>query len=113
MGRDVVIWGITGDGRTFRPSDWSDRLAGLTSAFDRDQRLAYSPLVQPLSLGGIKAVIVDSSLADLEPRFFEFLRQFARDNDLGVTEAENALQHRDALVPPPPKKISAGPREPV
>ena len=49
---DVVIWGVTTAGRTFRPSDWADRLAGLTSAFGADQRLMYSPHVRPMTMGG-------------------------------------------------------------
>jgi hypothetical protein len=44
---DLVIWGVTAAGRTFRPRDWAERLAGLTSAFGADQKLVYSPLVDP------------------------------------------------------------------
>jgi hypothetical protein len=43
---DVIIWGVTIHGRTFRPGDWAERLAGPTSAFEVDQTLAYSPLVR-------------------------------------------------------------------
>ena len=31
--REVFIQGITRDGRTFRPSDWAERLAGAMSCF--------------------------------------------------------------------------------
>ncbi|MFM7705813.1 MAG: DUF3579 domain-containing protein, partial [Rubrivivax sp.] len=31
--RLVVIQGLTRDGRTFRPSDWAERLAGAMSSF--------------------------------------------------------------------------------
>ena len=31
--REVFIQGITKDGRTFRPSDWAERLAGAMSCF--------------------------------------------------------------------------------
>ena len=31
--REVFIHGVTRDGRTFRPSDWAERLAGAMSSF--------------------------------------------------------------------------------
>ena len=31
--KEVFIQGITSDGRTFRPSDWAERLAGVMSSF--------------------------------------------------------------------------------
>lgn len=31
--REVFIQGITQDGRSFRPSDWAERLAGAMSCF--------------------------------------------------------------------------------
>lgn len=97
---DLVIWGITTTGRTFRPSDWAERLAGLTSAFGPNQKLIYSPLVQPVSVRGVKAVIVGHDLATLEPRLFQFFSHFARDNDLRVNRVENALANPDALIDP-------------
>jgi hypothetical protein len=110
-GPDAILWGITGSGRRFRPSDWAERLAGLTSAFGHDQKLAYSPLVMPVTLGPHKAVIVGRKLEALEPRFWAFLLQFAADNELVVGYQENALSSLSTLVPPgaPP----AEPREPV
>src|SRR6266498_875930 len=50
--KDVVIWGVTAAGRAFRPSDWAERLAGLTSAFGFEHKLAYSPLVRPMTTRG-------------------------------------------------------------
>jgi hypothetical protein len=113
MGPDVVIWGITIDGRPFRPSDWPERLAGLTSAFGQDQRLAYSPLVLPVTIRGTKAVIVGAALEELEPRFHQFLLQFAHDNDLNVTRAENAFAAPQTLAPPARSADTGEPREPV
>ena len=31
--KEVFILGVTQDGRTFRPSDWAERLAGVMSQF--------------------------------------------------------------------------------
>jgi hypothetical protein len=113
-GLDAGIWGITTGGRPFRPSDWAERLAGLTSAFGRDQKLAYSPLVRPVTIGGVKAVIVGSELETLEPRLHHFLLGFARDNDLQLQLAAGALAAPQRLVPPGPAGAGrAEPREPV
>jgi len=113
---DLVIWGVTREGRPFRPSDWCDRLAGLVSVFGSDQRLAYSPLVRPVTVAGVRAVVVGRALADLEPRLYAFLAGFARDNELQSEEVEDALVASHRLVPPSPARPSGGggePREPV
>jgi hypothetical protein len=31
--KEVFILGVTQNGRTFRPSDWAERLAGVMSSF--------------------------------------------------------------------------------
>ena len=113
-GLDVVIWGITLAGRKFRPSDWSDRLAGLTSAFGDDQRLSYSPFVRPVSIGGAKAVIVAHELEALEPRLFRFFLGFAHDNELQIERVARALAEPQRLaVPTLTGSGSREPREPV
>ena len=85
-----VILGQTSTGRTFRPSDWAERLAGVMAAFrprkaGSQQHLTYSPYVVPSALRGIRCVIVDPKLRDVEPMAFSFLLGFAHDNGL-VTE---------------------------
>ena len=113
-GLDVVIWGITVAGRPFRPSDWTDRLAGLTSAFGEDHKLVYSPLVLPVIVGGVRAVIVGQELEVIEVRFFRFLVSFANDNELLLARVQNALASPHALTPPAlPAGGSREPREPV
>ncbi len=99
-GFDVVIWGITAAGRPFRPSDWADRIAGLTSAFGEDRKLIYSPLVLPVLVGGTRAVIVGHALEAIEPRLFRFLISFAQDNELQVVRMKNALATPHVLNPP-------------
>ena len=113
-GLDVVIWGITAAGKAFRPSDWTDRIAGLTSAFGEDRKLVYSPLVLPVMVGGTRAVIVGHELEAIEPRLFRFLISFAQDNELQVERMADARAAPHGLVPP---AVHAGggkePREPV
>jgi Protein of unknown function (DUF3579) len=110
-GFDVVIWGITAAGKAFRPSDWTDRIAGLTSAFGEDRKLVYSPLVLPVMVDGTRAVIVGHELEAIEPRLFRFLLSFAQDNELQVVRLKDALASPHGLVPPPAQ--GREPREPV
>lgn len=89
---EYFIQGITKSGKKFRPSDWSERLAGVMSCFGPgtggpNARLQYSLYVRPTLLGDTKCVIIDSRLRDVEPMAFDFVMNFAKDNDLVVTEA--------------------------
>ena len=82
-----LIVGITTDQRTFRPSDWADRLAGVMSSFQPagqlgDHRLQVSPYAVPARHAGISSVRVDPAIGRIEPMALSFLLSFARDNDL-------------------------------
>ncbi len=46
---ELVIQGVTVDGKPFRPSDWAERLCGDMSAFGGDHHLQYSPFVYPIT----------------------------------------------------------------
>ena len=83
---EVVIRGVTTQGRKFRPSDWADRLAGLVSQVGDDHRLNYCPCVQPITREGVRCVVISRSLEQQDARMFRFLMDFARDNDLEVVE---------------------------
>ena len=61
--KEVFIQGITRDGKTFRPSDWAERLAGVMSQFrpggpQPGSHLSYSPWCIPTSVDGVKCVVV-------------------------------------------------------
>jgi hypothetical protein len=97
--KEVFIQGITRDGKTFRPSDWAERLAGVMSSFrpggaQPGSHLSYSPWCIPTTLNGVKCVVVHRDLRDAEPMAWDFCLNFAKDNDLQVAEA--------CLVPDPP-----------
>lgn len=92
--RRLFIQGITRDGRTFRPSDWAERLAGALSSFrpggaktGPGSHIGYSPLCVPRVINGVKCVIVSEELRRIEPMAWDFVLGFARDNDLQTTEA--------------------------
>lgn len=97
--KEVFIQGITQDGKTFRPSDWAERLAGVMSSFRPGgvrpgSHLSYSPWCIPTTLNGVKCVVVHRDLRDYEPMAWDFVINFARDNNLQVAEA--------CLLPDPP-----------
>jgi hypothetical protein len=90
--KEVFIQGITREGKTFRPSDWAERLAGVMSSFrpggaQPGSHLSYSPWCIPTLINGIKCVVVNRELRDYEPMAWDFVLHFARDNDLQVAEA--------------------------
>ena len=81
---EFVIKGLTADGKPFRPSDWAERLCGVMSAFGSDGRMQYSPYVYPITASGQKCVVVDLRLRDVEPMAYNFLVNFAKENELQV-----------------------------
>jgi hypothetical protein len=92
--RQVFIQGITKDGKSFRPSDWAERLAGAMSSFRPGGSaggigayIGYSPYCEPRLINGVKCVIVSEALRDVEPMAWDFVMSFARDNELQVTDA--------------------------
>ena len=87
----IHILGVTLDGKTFRPSDWAERLAGVMSQFrpggpQPGSHLGYSPWCLPTTLDGFKCVIVDRELESADFMAWEFVLGFARDNNLKVVE---------------------------
>ncbi|OGB26411.1 MAG: hypothetical protein A3I66_00910 [Burkholderiales bacterium RIFCSPLOWO2_02_FULL_57_36] len=91
--REFFIQGITSDGKPFRPSDWTERLCGAMSCFRPEgsrgpnSHLQYSPYVRPAMLGGIKSVVVNEDLRNIEPLAYHFVVDFAKDNDLQIVAA--------------------------
>jgi hypothetical protein len=90
--KEVFILGVTHSGRAFRPSDWAERLAGVMSSFRPGgavpgSHLSYSPWCVPNSLNGHKCVVVQRELQHAEPMAWDFVINFAKDNNLQVVEA--------------------------
>lgn len=86
----IIIQGLTLNGRTFRPSDWAERLSGVMSTVGDDRRMSYSPYVKPLTYEGVKSVAIEKKLQEVDARAFEFLLNFAKDNGLQVLEESSA-----------------------
>lgn len=85
---ELIIRGVTTSGKTFRPSDWAERLAGILSTFDEDNRLGYSPCVRPTTIDGIRCVIVSKRLKELDERAYNFVLGFGRENDLVLEDGD-------------------------
>ena len=90
----IIIHGTTLNGKVFRPSDWAERLCGILSSFNKDNRLAYHEWVHPILLDKIRCVVIDAKLEEINPSMFRFLMDFAADNNLRVMSAEEA-QNRE------------------
>ncbi|HTT10591.1 MAG TPA: DUF3579 domain-containing protein [Burkholderiaceae bacterium] len=93
---EFLIHGVTRHGKLFRPSDWSERLCGVMACFrpggaaaGRDALIGYSPFVQPVTFDGLKCVLVDPALREVEVMALDFVVNFARDNTLKVTVAQS------------------------
>ena len=87
----IYILGLTLQGKTFRPSDWAERLAGVMSPFrpggpQPGSPLGYSPWCIPRSYGPIKCVIVHPDLREHDVMAWDFCVNFARDNELQVRD---------------------------
>lgn len=93
--RQFFVHGMTSEGRPFRPSDWAERLAGVLSCYrpggmisGRDAFIGYSPFVRPMVIDGVKCVLLDERLRDVERMAFDFVINFASDNGLTVYESQ-------------------------
>jgi len=99
--REFILHGVDSKGRTFRPSDWAERLCGVMARYrpdgmasGRDAHIGYSPYVRPVTLAGVKCVVLDERLRDLERMAFDFVLNFGRDNDLVISEARLLPERR-------------------
>lgn len=97
--RSLLIVGLTLDGKVFRPSDWSERLAGAMSAFRPPGSnpgiasfIGYSPYCVPRTVDGHKCVLVNEALRGIEVLAWDFVMNFARENQLEVRDVTPLTQ---------------------
>ena len=114
---EFLIRGVTSNGKAFRPSDWSERLCGVLSSYrpgaqglGRAAHLGYSPYARPVVIDGLRCVIIDARLRDLEVMAFDFALNFARDNELAVSEIGATA---GGGIVPAPTRASAGDTSPI
>ncbi|KTD75571.1 DUF3579 domain-containing protein [Legionella waltersii] len=86
--KTIVIQGITPQGKTFRPSDWAERMSGTLAVF-KNNRIAYSPLLQPsVNSDGYKCVLLDPKLKESSPQVYKGIMEFAKANNLKICGEE-------------------------
>lgn len=78
----VIIRGLTQDGGKFRPSDWAERLCGAVASYGPGRRIIFHPNVKLASIDGVKCVVIDAVLEETDEMLFDFLMDFADDNNL-------------------------------
>lgn len=54
--------------------------------------MSYSPYVRPVTIEGVKCVVVDVKLQERAPRAYSFLMAFAQDNDLQIVDGRAASE---------------------
>lgn len=88
--KKIVIEGVTSQGKTFRPSDWAERMSGTMATF-KNSRIHYSPLLQPsVNHEGYKCVVLDPKLKESSPEVYQSILDFAKDNNLKICDDEES-----------------------
>jgi len=83
-GDKIVIEGVTEQGKTFRPSDWAERMSGAMASF-KNSRIHYSPMLQPsVNTEGYKCVLLDPVLKESSPHIYQAIMAFAKENNLKI-----------------------------
>lgn len=82
--KKIVIEGVTHQGKTFRPSDWAERMSGTLASF-KNRRIHYSPMLQPsVTHEGYKCVVLDPKLKETCPQIYQSILDFAKSNHLKI-----------------------------
>lgn len=82
--KKIIIEGITAQGKTFRPSDWAERMSGSLASF-KNSRIYYSPLLQPsVNSEGYHCVLLDPKLKESSPQVYQSILDFAKANNLRI-----------------------------
>jgi hypothetical protein len=106
----LIIEGITEDGKTFRPSDWIERLCGSVSSFGADRRSKHPPrdhgyrgperrlshvnFLHPQIIDGIKCLVVDLVLCEANPAAYQFLMDFVTANRLRTRDYPQLVEEQ-------------------
>lgn len=93
---ELLILGITIEGRPFRPSDWSERLCGALATHNRNNRWEYSEYAQPVIHEGKTCVHVKTALKDINPVIYQFMMDFAYNNHLKVIPTGKIIYWEDS-----------------
>ena len=95
-----LILGVTPNGRSFRPSDWSERLCGSLASYDSHGRWVYSEHAQPIIHEGQVGVRVRTVLKNSNPGAYKFIMDFACDNQLKVVSRRKVIYLNESAAIP-------------
>lgn len=91
MSNQIIIEGLTKTGKPFRPSDWVDRMCSTYATFGSDKKLRYSPYLTPQVINGVRCLVVDLKLKDVNPDGYAQLKQFADENQLNIKSMDSSV----------------------
>ena len=97
----IIIDGVTESGGKFRPSAWAEMLiegVGLAH-FGADHKIHYLPLIEPATINGNAAIIIDESLEEIRPEAIAEIMRFAAENRLQVRHEEGSIADRRTPQP--------------
>jgi hypothetical protein len=87
--KTIIIEGRTAQGKTFRPSDWAERMSGSLASF-KNCRIRYSPLLRPsINSDGYQCVLLDPKLKESSPLLYQSIIDFAKANHLRICGEED------------------------
>ena len=97
-----LILGITSEGRTFRPSDWGERLCGTLASYDQTGRWVYSEYAQPVIHEGQMGIRLQSALQNINPVAYQFFMDFALNNRLKMSSTRKII-YLDEIITGSPR----------
>ena len=86
--KKILIRDVTREGSKFRPSDWAERLYYALASYDHNRRLVFNPMVNLKQGDKFKCFVINPKLEKSEPMTFDFLVDFAKTNNLEVTDQD-------------------------
>jgi hypothetical protein len=104
-----VIIGLTLDGEPFPVADLAERLCDSLAQTGEDGHKTYSSYVRPVISGGVKRVVVRSSLQGTDFREYETLKRYVEENHLRVRLGRSS---RDAEAGESPTFVGKERRDP-
>jgi hypothetical protein len=87
--KKIILTGLIKGGGKFRPSDWSERLYYALAKYGPTGRLTFNPLVNIRQGDKLKAFVIKTKLKDSDPMTYDFLIDFAKTNNLEVTDQDD------------------------
>ena len=86
--KKIIIEGVTTEGKTFRPSNWAERMSGQLSTFKK-RKIKYSPMLQPSIRDGNHCVVLDPKLKESNPQLYSSILTFAEKNTLRICKSDD------------------------